>query len=48
MILEEAGGQIASLNSDDYWSDVIWKRSAIAALNPELFSQWHRWVRANQ
>ncbi|OQS36883.1 inositol monophosphatase family protein [Chromobacterium sp. Rain0013] len=48
VILEEAGGQIASLNSDDYWSDVIWKRSAIAALNPELFSQWHRWVRANQ
>ncbi|UDM16127.1 inositol monophosphatase family protein [Vogesella sp. XCS3] len=48
VILEEAGGRIASLNTDDYWADTIWKRSAIAALNPELFAQWHKWVRANQ
>ena len=48
VILEEAGGQIASLNTDAYWEDQPWKRSAIAALNPELFSQWLRWVRANQ
>lgn len=48
VIFEEAGGQLASLNTDDYWADTIWKRSAIAALDPELFSQWHRWVRQNQ
>jgi len=48
VILEEAGGRIASLYNDDYWADAIWKRSAIAALNPELFAQWHKWVRANQ
>ncbi|WP_215796545.1 inositol monophosphatase family protein [Paludibacterium paludis] len=48
VILEEAGGRLATLNTDDYWSDTLWKRSAIAALDPELFEQWHRWVRANQ
>ncbi|CUA83281.1 MULTISPECIES: inositol monophosphatase family protein [Gulbenkiania] len=48
VILEEAGGRIASLESDDYWSDPPWKRSAIAALHPPLFEQWLRWVRANQ
>lgn len=48
VILEEAGGRIASLNTDDYWTDTLWKRSAIAALDPELFGHWHRWVRANQ
>jgi myo-inositol-1(or 4)-monophosphatase len=48
VIAEEAGARLASLNTDDYWSDVIWKRSVVAAITPELFSQWHRWVRANQ
>nr|WP_176426195.1 inositol monophosphatase family protein [Chromobacterium sp. ASV5] len=48
VILEEAGGRIASLACDDYWSDAVWKRSVIAAIDPELFVQWHRWVRGNQ
>ncbi|AVG15139.1 inositol monophosphatase family protein [Chromobacterium sp. TRC.1.1.SA] len=48
VIAEEAGARLASLNTDDYWSDVVWKRSVIGAITPELFSQWHRWVRANQ
>ncbi len=48
VILEEAGGRLATLNTDDYWSDTLWKRSAIAALDPVLFEQWHRWVRNNQ
>lgn len=48
LILEEAGGRLATLYSDDYWSDAVWNRSAVAALHPELFVQWHRWVRANQ
>lgn len=48
IILEESGGQIASLQQDDFWSDTPWKRSVIAARDPELFSQWHHWVRNNQ
>lgn len=48
VILEEAGGQIASLNTDHYWTDLVWKRSAVAARDPVLFQQWLRWVRANQ
>ncbi|RMD00215.1 inositol monophosphatase family protein [Aquitalea palustris] len=48
VILEEAGGRLASLNTDDYWSDTVWKRSVIAAIDPELYGHWHRWVRANQ
>ena len=48
VILEEAGGQAATLDTDDYWADQPWSRSAIAALNPGLFTQWLRWVRANQ
>ncbi|MCW3481007.1 inositol monophosphatase family protein [Neisseriaceae bacterium JH1-16] len=48
LILEEAGGRLATLNTDYYWSDTVWKRSVIAALHPELFAQWHRWVRMNQ
>lgn len=48
IILEEAGGRIASLQQDDFWSDTPWKRSVIAARDPELFSQWHHWVRNNQ
>jgi fructose-1,6-bisphosphatase/inositol monophosphatase family enzyme len=48
VILEEAGGRLATLNSDDYWTDGLWKRSAVAAGDPVLFEQWRRWVRANQ
>lgn len=48
IILEEAGGRIASLQQDDFWSDIPWKRSVIAASDAQLFSQWHSWVRNNQ
>jgi myo-inositol-1(or 4)-monophosphatase len=48
LILEEAGGCIATLQQDDFWSDSPWKRSVIAARNPALFSHWLRWVRNNQ
>jgi hypothetical protein len=43
VILEEAGGRLASLNTDDYWSDTVWKRSVIAAIDPELYCHWYRW-----
>ncbi|TDR72502.1 inositol monophosphatase family protein [Paludibacterium purpuratum] len=48
LILEEAGGRLASLQQDDFWSDVPWKRSVVAARDAEMFAQWHRWVRNNQ
>jgi myo-inositol-1(or 4)-monophosphatase len=48
LILEEAGGRIASLRQDDFWSDTPWNRSVIAARDAELFDQWYRWVRNNQ
>ena len=48
LILEEAGGRIATLHHDDYWrSDGTgdWSKSVIAARHPALFDEWKRWVR---
>jgi myo-inositol-1(or 4)-monophosphatase len=49
LILEEAGGRMATLLHDAYWRsvDVIgsWEKSAIAARHPALFDEWKRWVR---
>lgn len=49
LILEEAGGRLATLMHDDYWRvdhpDADWERSAIAARHPALFDEWKRWVR---
>lgn len=49
LIFEEAGGQLATLEGDDFWSgEHVFSRSAIAALQPELFSSWLKWIRNNQ
>ncbi len=48
LILEEAGGRLCTLASDDFWSADLWHRSVIAAWNPELFTAWKAWVRARQ
>ena len=49
LILEEAGGRIATLNHDDYWrthdANAMWEQSVIAARHPALFDEWKRWVR---
>jgi fructose-1,6-bisphosphatase/inositol monophosphatase family enzyme len=48
LILEEAGGRIASLQHDDYWRrdhPNEWTKSVIAARHPALFDEWKRWVR---
>ncbi len=49
LILEEAGGRIATLHHDDYWRtndpDAMWEQSVIAARHPALFEEWKRWVR---
>ena len=49
LIFEEAGGQLATLEGDDFWSgEHVFSRSAIAALQPELFTAWLNWIRKNQ
>ncbi|MGH8743097.1 MAG: inositol monophosphatase family protein [Burkholderiales bacterium] len=48
LILEEAGGLMCSLKTDDFWADNLWKRSVIAARNPALFEVWKTWLRARQ
>lgn len=48
LVLEEAGGRIATLHHDDYWkSDGTgdWAKSVIAARHPALFDEWKRWIR---
>ncbi|WP_274570859.1 inositol monophosphatase family protein [Neisseria leonii] len=49
LIFEEAGGCLATLEGDTFWSgEHVFKRSVIAALNPELFGRWLKWIRDNQ
>ena len=49
LIFTEAGGQLATLEGDDFWSgEHVFKRSVIAALQPELFKRWEKWIRDNQ
>ena len=49
LIYEEAGGQLATLEGDGFWSgEHVFNRSVIAALEPELFARWLKWIRANQ
>ncbi len=51
LILEEAGGRIATLLHDDFWrpeeGDKEWVKSVIAARHPALFDEWKRWVRGH-
>jgi len=46
LILTEAGGELCSLDNDDYWAAPLWRRSVIAALDPSLFVAWRDWLRA--
>ena len=49
LIATEAGGQLATLEGDDFWSGKhTFKRSVIAAIEPKLFIAWLKWVRDNQ
>lgn len=49
LIFEEAGGLLATLEGDDFWSGKhVFKRSVIAALSPALFEKWLKWIRENQ
>lgn len=49
LIYEEAGGRLATLEGDAFWSgEHVFTRSVIAALQPQLFERWLAWIRANQ
>ncbi len=49
LIYEEAGGRLATLEGDGFWSgEHVFKRSVIAGLQPDLFDRWLAWIRANQ
>nr|WP_255758832.1 inositol monophosphatase family protein [Neisseria lisongii] len=49
LIFEEAGGCLATLEGDEFWSGKhIFKRSVVAALEPKLFERWLKWIRDNQ
>ncbi|HMM55012.1 MAG TPA: inositol monophosphatase family protein [Candidatus Desulfobacillus sp.] len=48
LILEEAGGGMCTLKHDDFDADDLWKRSVIAAVDPQLFSAWRDWIRARR
>lgn len=44
LILREAGGASCLLNGEEFRGGNPWNRSVLAALTPELFSQWKSWV----
>jgi myo-inositol-1(or 4)-monophosphatase len=46
LVLEEAGGSLATLDHDDFWSAPVWSRSVIAARTAPLLDEWKAWVRA--
>ncbi|PSJ79689.1 inositol monophosphatase family protein [Neisseria iguanae] len=49
LIFEEAGGCLGTLENDAFWSgEHVFKRSVIAALEPDLFDKWRSWIRQNQ
>ncbi len=48
LVLEEAGGQMCSLDFDDFAQGDVWQRSVIAALDAKLFDEWKGWIHARQ
>lgn len=49
LIFEEAGGFLATLEGDEFWSGRhVFQRSAVAAGEAGLFEQWLSWIRKNQ
>lgn len=48
LILEEAGGRMCTLKKDDFDADDLWRRSVIAAVDPQLFAAWRDWIRSRR
>ncbi len=47
LILHEAGGVFSTLTGNTLNCKVFTKRSAVAAINDELYRDWFRWLREN-
>jgi myo-inositol-1(or 4)-monophosphatase len=47
LILQEAGGVFSTLAGNALNCKVFTKRSAVAAINDELYRDWFRWLREN-
>ena len=45
LVLLEAGGQMCSLDADDFARGNVWQRSVIASLDTKLFEEWKSWIR---
>lgn len=45
LILQEAGGLVATLEQPDFWLADPWQRSVVAARTPALFAPWREWLR---
>lgn len=48
LVLEEAGGQMCSLEHDEFSHSNVWQRSVIAAVDPDIFNAWKTWIRAQK
>jgi fructose-1,6-bisphosphatase/inositol monophosphatase family enzyme len=48
LILEEAGGCLATLEHDDYWAAPAWNRPVVAARAPALLDEWLAWIRGTR
>ena len=48
LILKEAGGAATTLSGEKLDCGSLKKRSVVAAVNPELLSQWSSWININQ
>ena len=48
LIMAEAGGNLCSLENDDFWAAALWRRSVVAALDAGLFASWKAWLRARK
>ncbi|GHT92346.1 phosphatase [Betaproteobacteria bacterium] len=46
LMTEEMGGCVATFEEDDFGATPPWKRSVIAARDPELFHLWRDWIRS--
>ncbi len=46
LVLLEAGGQVCSLEEDNFDAANVWCRSVVASLNAQLFDEWKNCLRA--
>lgn len=46
LLLKEAGGDMASFETDDFAAAPFWRRPVIAALDPAALPGWRDWIRS--